>query len=117
MCQRSNTTNTTQPKTAQPNTLSAHTARALAETLKTVKSGDTITLTSPLHIDKTIILRAEHTTAKVQLLYTGAANTAAFNLHPKGKLYMQHINIQGNSNNRAFSPLQEHMASAYNVLH
>jgi len=86
------------------------------------KSGDTILLTgksyeltSPLKIDKTLVLKSPEAGKKVTIHYNGPSITPAFEMNPKGKLTIQDINLEGAQRQYAFASLKSNMSSLYNV--
>ncbi len=91
----------------------------LAKTIEQAQSGDIIELPDELYsigtslkIDKEITLRSAGP-KQAQLVYTGAANTPAFEMNPNGILRLKKLSIKGQNNQLTFAPLDENMASAY----
>jgi len=94
----------------------------LETAVKKAKSGDTIILTtdryelkSSLKIDKMLTLKFADTNKKATINFTGAAETPAFEMNPKGQLTLKNINLKGTNSQYAFASLQENMSSLYNL--
>ncbi len=94
----------------------------LIEKINQATAGDIIeltdqnyTLTTSLKIDKALTIRSINPKKKVQLTYTGEANTVAFEMNPKGNLTLKDIKLLGSKTQYAFAPLEKNMASAYNL--
>ncbi len=100
-----------------------HTASNLSEIetkLNEAKDGDILVLTAEeISFDKSIkithdiTIRSDKNTTN--LVYTGAANTPAFELNPKGALNLENINLKGNGSQLSFAPLDENMSAAYKL--
>ncbi|MEN9444039.1 MAG: hypothetical protein RIS47_929 [Bacteroidota bacterium] len=98
--------------TAKPGDLAAKIAAA--------KDGDIVQLSdskyevsSPLVIDKKITIRPKG--KKVKINYTGAAETPAFEMHPKGDLLLQNVILTGQGTQYGFASLKNLMFSLYNL--
>lgn len=94
----------------------------LARKIEQAQSGDIIELIDaayhiekPLSIDKDITLRSKDSTNKAQILFSGATDSVAFNMMPKGHLKLKNLHIKGLDHIIAFSPLKDQMSSAYTV--
>ena len=105
----------------EPNILTAA-AGELAKVIADAKSGDIIELNDELYdirvslkIDKEITLRSKGKN-KAQLVFSGAENTPAFAMHPKGRINLENISVKGQNTQLAFAPLNENMSSAYNLF-
>ena len=104
-------------------TLTASTEEGdLAAKIAQANDGDIIALANgtyniskPLVINKKITIQSSDPANKAQLMYTGAANTPAFEMHPKGNLNLQAILLSGKKDGYAFASLQENMSSLYNL--
>lgn len=93
--------------------------KELVEALNTVQPGSVILLASgeyvlekPISIAKSIGI---HSADGATIRYTGPAETALFQMNPKGDLALQGLTIKGNGNNYAFATLKENMSSHYNL--
>lgn len=96
-------------------------AGELAKKIEQANSGDIIELTDDVYqidislpIDKDITIRPAEQES-VKLIYTGAANTPAFRMHPYGSLRLRQLEVEGQNNQVAFAPLAEDMAAAYKL--
>lgn len=67
-----------------------------------------------LVINKTITIQSQEN-AKVQLDYSGQANTPLFALESKGKLTIKNISLKGNHSNIAFASLKENMSNHFGL--
>lgn len=92
--------------------------RALAE----ATGGDVVELTaaaytvdSPLEIDKRLTVRSADPAARSQIVYSGGAQTPAFEMHPGGYLVLKSVVLRGGGDSYAFAPLKENMSSLYNL--
>ncbi len=111
----------TETVAANPETLNA-TAADLVQKIAQAQDGDIITLASgvytisqPIIINKKITIQSKDKENKAQINYAGAANTPAFELHPKGNLNLQQVNLTGNNDVYAFASLKKNMSSLYNL--
>ena len=102
----------------QPTQLTAANATELAAKLAQAKDGDVITLSdgvyeiaTSLKVNKKITIKG--TDKKAELVYSGAAETALFEINPKGDLILNGVSLKGNKNNYAFASLKENMSSLY----
>lgn len=84
------------------------------------KSGDIIelspgkyTLNKSLVIDKKLTIQSKD--EKVEIMYTGAAKTPLFAMHPKGNLIVKNVILKGENTQYAFASLQKNMSSLYNL--
>lgn len=106
-----------------PQTLTASTEEGdLVKQIGLANDGDIIVLTSgvytisqPLVIHKKLTIQSENPTDKAQIIYAGAANAPAFEMHPKGNLFLKHIKLSGKGVGNAFGNLEENMSSLYNL--
>lgn len=114
----------TEKKYVEPKILTvSSTEGELAEKINQAADGDIIelsdtlyTLSTSLKIDKAIILRSKDAKNKAQLVFTGKEDTPAFEMNPKGSIKMENLVLKGENGKYAFAPLQENMASAYNLF-
>lgn len=97
-------------------------AADLAKNVAQANDGDIIALTDavyninqPIIINKKISIQPKDSENKAQINYTGAAKTPAFEMHPKGNLMLQGVNLNGNNDVYAFASLKENMSSLYNL--
>ncbi len=97
------------------------TAESISGMLEQAKAGDILELAAgtyqieePLVINKQITIRAKNKTG-VTLSYSGAANSALFEMHPKGNLVLQNVSLQGKMEQFAFGSKEKNMSAAYNI--
>ncbi len=106
-----------------PKTLTASaTTGDLVKKIAEANDGDIIALTNgiytisePIIINKKITVQSKDAENRAQIIYAGAAKTPAFEMHPKGNLNLQHVNLSGNNEVYAFASLKENMSSLYNL--
>ncbi len=106
-----------------PKTLTASaTTGDLVKKITEANDGDIIALTNgiytisePIIINKKITVQSKDAENRAQIIYAGAAKTPAFEMHPKGNLNLQHVNLSGNNEVYAFASLKENMSSLYNL--
>ncbi|WJJ98181.1 chondroitinase-B domain-containing protein [Algibacter luteus] len=105
----------------EPITHNVSNANELQEKINGASNGDIIALSSEVYnlqnsieINKTITIQAKDKT-KVQLNYTGAAETPLFALNPKGKLTVNNLVLKGNNSNFAFASLKENMSNHFGL--
>ena len=110
------------PEGVSPNTHIAGNAEELEQAIANAKNGDIIELTSEqyeisssLKIDKKLIIQSGDTTRKSKLLYTGSAQTPAFEMNPNGHLILKSVVLEGDGKNYAFATPRENMSSLYNL--
>ena len=77
-------------------------------------SGEVYNIQNSIEINKTITIQSKENT-KVQLNYTGAAETPLFALNPKGKLTVNNLVLKGNNSNFAFASLKENMSNHFGL--
>ncbi|MDB9921957.1 alginate lyase [Polaribacter sp.] len=94
-------------------------ASELIAKLNEVENGDIINLndgsyqiSKSLVINKAITIQSQ---GKAEILYNGAANTPAIELHPYGKLSLKNIKLKGNASNYAFASLKENMSNHFGL--
>ena len=94
-------------------------ATELIAKLNEAENGDIINLNDgsyqilkSLIINKTITIQSN---GKAEILYNGAANTPAIELHPYGKLSLKNIKLKGNTFNYAFASLKENMSNHFGL--
>ena len=94
-------------------------ASELIAKLNEAENGDIINLndgsyqiSKSLVINKTITIQSK---GKAEILYNGAANTPAIELHPYGKLSVKNIKLKGNASNYAFASLKENMSNHFGL--
>ena len=108
--------------TSEPKVHSAATTEELAAALSNAADGDVIELTSDrfeigssLKINKELTVQPAESSKKTTLIYTGAAETPAFEMNPKGQLTLKSVILKGSGENYAFASLKENMSSLYNL--
>jgi len=94
----------------------------LNASLSTAKSGDIIELTAGVYniehslvINKEITIRSKDTSNRAQIVYSGAKDTPAFEMQPKGNLTLENIILTGKNEQYAFACSKENMSSLYNL--
>lgn len=105
-------------KAVEPTQLKAVNTTELVAKLAEAKDGDVITLSdgvynvpSSLVINKKITINGID--KKAQLVFNGTAETALFEMNPKGDLILNGVSLKGNGTNYAFASLKENMSSMY----
>lgn len=95
---------------------------ALMASIAEASSGDHIeleagnyTINTPIKISKKLNITTNDIEAKVNINYTGPANTALYEMHPRGELTLINLNLSGNHSQNAFASLKENMSSLYNI--
>ncbi|MEP1032634.1 chondroitinase-B domain-containing protein [Ekhidna sp.] len=90
--------------------------------IEKAKDGDVIELASDLYmidlslkIDKRLTIQSADSVNKSTILFTGGAQTPAFEMNPKGDLTLRAVRLEGNKENHAFASLKENMSSLYNL--
>jgi len=78
-------------------------------------SDATYNISNSISINKDISIRSKGED-KAQIIFTGTANTPAFEMHPKGSIRLENVAVKGQKTQLAFAPLQENMASAYKLF-
>lgn len=66
-------------------------------------------------IDKKITLQSKNKNNKAIIIYSGAAETPAFEMNPKGKLTLNDVVLKGKDTQYAFASLKKNMSSLYNL--
>ena len=107
---------------ADPVVHSVATSQELETALSNANPGDVIELASgefeiksPLKIDRKITLQSADLSKKTTLSYAGTPGTPAFEMNPKGQLYLKSVVLKGSGENYAFASLKENMSSLYNL--
>ncbi len=97
-------------------------AGELIQAMEEAQNGDTIRITvdrleinNPLKVDKKLIIMSDKSDSKPSIVYSGPAETSAFEMNPKGQLTLVGIKLNGNKKNYAFTSLKESMSSLYNL--
>ncbi len=90
--------------------------------IKAAKNGDIIELTAgnyelnnSLIINKKITIKSKDNNNRAKIIYSGAANTPAFEMHPFGDLDLQGVILMGQNTQYAFATLKENMSGLYNL--
>ncbi len=98
---------------------SVNNADELVTKLQEAESGDILnlndgsyTISKSLLINKTITVQSK---GKAEILYNGAANTPAIELHPYGKLTLKNIKLTGTNSQFAFASLKENMFNHFGL--
>ncbi len=107
----------------KPNTIEATTATGdLASKISSAAAGDIIVLSAgeyvldaSLIINKAITVQSKSADQKAQIVYSGAEETPAFEMHPKGDLTLNNVVLKGQNTQYAFASLKENMSSLYNI--
>ena len=108
--------------TSEPQTIAVSAEGELATKIETASDGDIIALAAGVYnintsliINKKITIQSESPENKAQIIYSGAANTPAFEMQPKGNLIVKDMILTGKNDQYAFSNLKENMSSLYNL--
>ncbi|MBU2927981.1 chondroitinase-B domain-containing protein [Winogradskyella psychrotolerans] len=109
--------NDVEPKEAKTHMVSN--AAELTAKLQVAESGDVLQLndgvfqiSESLVINKSITIQSN---GNSEILYNGAAETTALELHPYGKLTLKNIKLQGTNSQYAFASLKEHMSNHFGL--
>ncbi|WP_179318907.1 chondroitinase-B domain-containing protein [Winogradskyella helgolandensis] len=109
--------NEVEPKEAKTHTVSN--AAELKAKLQDAESGDVLQLndgvfqiSESLVINKSITIQSK---GNSEILYNGAAETPALELHPYGKLTLKNIKLKGTNSQYAFASLKEHMSNHFGL--
>ncbi len=112
----SDETNEVEPKTLVATTVAGELAAKIAE----ANDGDIVELTAgtynivnPLIINKKITVKSKDENSKAQIIYSGASESPAFEMHPKGNLILKNVLLAGKKDQYAFASLKENMSSLY----
>ena len=112
---------TPEPEVGVGKTIEANSESNLAELIENAESGDIVTLQSGIYtiesslkIDKIITIQSA-SDERAKLIYSGAENSALFEMNPKGDLRINSIVIEGRESQYAFASLKENMSSLYNL--
>ncbi len=110
------------PHPTNPKTHSVSNSKELASALNNANNGDIIQLTADqyeiglsLKINKTLTIQPADASGKATIAYSGAPETPAFEMNPKGHLILNSVSLTGNGENYAFASLKENMSSLYNL--
>jgi len=105
-----------------PETHAVTTVADFSKKIETAKNGDIIELAAgdyelknSLIINKKITVKSKDINNKAKIIYSGAANTPTFEMHPRGDLNLQSVNLMGKNTQFAFATLKENMSSLYNL--
>ncbi len=98
-------------------------AADLSTKLAAANSGDIIALAAgtyelnnSLVINKKITIQSADANNKAKIVYSGAANTPAFEMNPRGELSLNHVILMGKDTQYAFASLEKgKMSSLYNL--
>lgn len=90
--------------------------------IKAAKNGDIIELAAGDYelnnsfiINKKITIKSKDNNNRAKIIYSGAANTPAFEMHPNGNLDLQQVILMGKNMQYAFATLKENMSNLYNL--
>lgn len=109
-------------ETAVSSIFSITSAEELTKKLEQAKNGDVIELESvinintPLKINKKITIRSKNKSEKARIVFSGKEGTTAFEMNPKGELFLENILLSGEGAQTAFAPLEKNMSSTYNLF-
>ncbi|TRX48058.1 DUF4957 domain-containing protein [Fulvivirga sp. M361] len=94
----------------------------LADKIEKANNGDIVQLTpgtykitSSLVINKKISIESKDKNDRATILYSGAPQTPAFEMHPKGELTLKSVILKGEATQYAFASLKKNMSSLYNL--
>ena len=106
-------------ETKEATTHSISNITELSAKLQEAESGDVLALKAGTYqISKSLIINKPITiTSKenAEIVYSGAANTPAIELHPYGKLTLKGIKLKGNNTNYAFASLKNNMFNHFGL--
>lgn len=104
-----------------PQTFEVKSGEDIQAKIDEAQNGDVIVLApgnynidKPLTIDKKITLKSDNEKV-VTINYSGEANTPLFQLHPKGFLDVQNLNLEGTGSQQAFASLKENMYTHFGL--
>ncbi len=110
------------PETTPQVLLATAEANDLASKISEAKDGDvvelsggTFSISRPLAIDKKITIQSKDENNPARIIYSGAAATPAFEMHPRGDLMLKNVKLSGEKSQYAFASLKENMSSLYNL--
>lgn len=105
-----------------PQTRVAADADELAQAVARASEGDTVVLSadryelaSPLAIRTRLTIRSSDPEHRAVLLYSGEAETPAFEMNPGGHLFLESVVLQGSGENHAFASRRDNMSSLYTL--
>ncbi len=75
----------------------------------------TYSVASSIIVDKAITIMAVNSELKTKVRYTGPKDTPLFEMHPKGELRLENLELKGEGSQYAFASLKEKMSSHYNL--
>lgn len=78
-------------------------------------SGGVYNLTESIVINKSITIKSMDANNNVEIRYSGAEDTPAFEMNPKGNLTLDNIILKGGKTEYAFSSLVKNMSKGYNL--
>jgi poly(beta-D-mannuronate) lyase len=94
----------------------------LSSVILGAKNGDLISVASgtyeistSLVIDKQLTIQSSDNDNPVHIHYSGVEDSPAFELHPKGDLFLKNVILSGEKSQYAFANLKENMSSLYNL--
>ncbi|CAN0059604.1 unnamed protein product, partial [Chrysoparadoxa australica] len=110
------------PPDAEPKTFSVNTTKELTDAVSSAKNGDIIELTAEnyelntsLSIKKELTITSADSMNRSTILYSGPAETPAFEMNPDGHLILTKALLLGSGENYAFASLKENMSGLYNL--
>lgn len=94
-------------------------ASELVSKLEAAESGDILCLNDGVYnisesliVNKTITIQSK---GNAEIVYAGAANTPAIELHPYGKLTVKNIKLKGTGSQQAFASLKKNMSNHFGL--
>ncbi|OIQ18777.1 chondroitinase-B domain-containing protein [Lacinutrix sp. MedPE-SW] len=94
-------------------------ASELVSKLEAAESGDVLSLNEGVYnisesliVNKTITIQSK---GNAEIVYAGAANTPAIELHPYGKLTVKNIKLKGTGSQQAFASLKKNMSNHFGL--
>ncbi len=94
-------------------------ASELVSKLQAAESGDILSLNDGVYnisesllVNKTITIQSK---GNAEIVYAGAANTPAIELHPYGKLTVKNIKLKGTGSQQAFASLKKNMSNHFGL--
>lgn len=101
---------------------SVSSSEELVNAVSNARHGDIIELATAeyilpvsLKIDKKLTIISADSTSRSTIVYSGPAETPAFEMNPKGHLILKSVILKGSNSNYAFASLKKNMSSLYNL--
>lgn len=104
----------------EANTITVETTDDLQTAINSANSGDILVLASGIYtINTSLIINKElaiqSKDEKAQIIFTGEQDSPLFQLHPKGFLSLNNVQLKGNGTQQAFASLKENMYTHFGL--